>query len=401
MMTKAKDKGRSLVSPTWVLVVAGLVFLTGLSLTIIAPGNYPDDPADSAPAKPPRSRAPAVKEDPGWAGWPGAVLASRFSGGDCGAKINAADAWLGDAPGEIWVDQACGTLWKTSLRFSGKRVLRFVQGGTYKVTKIVLPEGSNQLSIISSGPGMTVLEAASPNTPVIQCVQTGGAADSDYVSGISVRANAAGSTGPAIDVSGCRDSTFSDITYLSSGKANFASFFRFSSSPGYCYNNRIQHPIVTGQTGPATVFLFDNNGTRLASHNANVTYIDHVWIYNNTGIKTVFDARRSALTSITDGDIEANRGATVLIPGTLTSMSGVWLEANGKESVVGERGLDGSSNSVRLTGNFLGSPQEFSIGSGLSDWKVVGNVPAAFLTVEDNSGDPTNVIQKREPRGGR
>jgi len=319
----------------------------------------------------------------GVAGEAGAVYASRFAGSDCGAKINAADAWLGSLPGEIWIDRACGTVWTTNLRLSGSRVLRFVQGGTYKVTKIVLPPGQNRLSIIASGVGMTVLQAASPNTPVIQCVQSGGASDGDYVGGFSVQANALGSTGPAIDLSGCRGSTFENISYLSNGSANFGSFFRFSSSPGYCYNNRVEHPVVSGQTGPATVFLFDNNGTNSAKFNANVTYIDNVWIYLNRGIHVVFDARRSALTRIENGDIEANHAATVLIPGTLTTLSGVWLESNSTESVVGMSGSDGSSSAVHLTGNYIATPQTFAFGSGSKDWMIVGNVPAANLTVAD------------------
>ena len=193
---------------------------------------------------PPQGPPPAPSgQAGGMAGETGNAYASRFAGNDCGAKINAADAWLGSLPGEIWIDRACGTVWTTNLRFSGSRVLRFVQGGTYKVPKIVVPPGPNRLSMIASGVGMTVLQAASPNAPVIQCVQTGGASDGDYFSGFSVQAHPAGSSGPAIDLSGCRGSVFENISYLSNGSANFGSFFRLSASPAYCYSNRIAHQL--------------------------------------------------------------------------------------------------------------------------------------------------------------
>jgi hypothetical protein len=40
-------------------------------------------------------------------------FASQFAGGDCGAKINAADTVLGIKGGQIWVDHTCGTTWTT------------------------------------------------------------------------------------------------------------------------------------------------------------------------------------------------------------------------------------------------------------------------------------------------
>ena len=321
------------------------------------------------------------------------ALASRFPGSDCGAKINAADDSLGSSPGEIWIDQACGTVWTTNLRFSGSRVLRFVQGGTYKVPTIELPAGLGRFTLLASGVGMTILQAASPNTPVILCNQSGNDSDGDYLAGFSVQANASGSIGPAIDTSGCRATTFENISYLSNGAANFGSFFRFSSSPHHCYGIRVVHPLVQKQTGPSTVFLFDNNGRGDAAYNANVIYLEDVWIYGNTGISVVFDARRSALTSITGGDVEANRGATVLIPGGLTTMSGVWLEANATESVVGMSGPDGSSNGVHLTGNYI-TPQTFTIARGEREWVVQGNMPGVNLTIRDMSGEASHVLQK-------
>lgn len=61
----------------------------------------------------------------------GTINAATYSGGDCGAKVNAADAaWAGTAV-EIDVTQSCGTTWTTAPTLSLNHSLRFVQGGTY------------------------------------------------------------------------------------------------------------------------------------------------------------------------------------------------------------------------------------------------------------------------------
>ena len=77
-------------------------------------------------------------------------IAEAYTGADCGAKINAADANLGSAPGEIWVSQACGTTWSTEVSLQANHTLRFVQGGIYK-TSAPLVIGQ-QSSIVCGAP---------------------------------------------------------------------------------------------------------------------------------------------------------------------------------------------------------------------------------------------------------
>jgi hypothetical protein len=67
----------------------------------------------------------------------GIRVANQFSGADCGEKINAADADLGTAAGEIWVSQACGMTISTAVSISANHTLRFVQGGTYTQSAII------------------------------------------------------------------------------------------------------------------------------------------------------------------------------------------------------------------------------------------------------------------------
>jgi len=72
--------------------------------------------------------------------------AAEFSGSDCGAKINSADASLGSAGGEIDVNQACGTTWTTQAILSANHNLVFTQTGTYVVAGITV-SGSNTIDL--------------------------------------------------------------------------------------------------------------------------------------------------------------------------------------------------------------------------------------------------------------
>jgi hypothetical protein len=98
-------------------------------------------------------------------------FASQFPGRDCGAKIMAADADLGNSAGEIWVDQTCGTQWSTPVNLSSNRTLRFSQGGTYQatagsITQMLSAQGTStvhktNVHIIGDGIGSTYLQAPS------------------------------------------------------------------------------------------------------------------------------------------------------------------------------------------------------------------------------------------------
>jgi hypothetical protein len=63
--------------------------------------------------------------------------ADQFAGGDCGARINAADSDLSTAAGEILVNQNCGLAITTPVTVSADHVLRFIQGGNWKVSDTI------------------------------------------------------------------------------------------------------------------------------------------------------------------------------------------------------------------------------------------------------------------------
>jgi len=66
----------------------------------------------------------------------GVLEASQFGGNDCGAKINAADAALGKARGEINVDPACGTNWTTQVVLGANHNLKITQTEIYVIQGI-------------------------------------------------------------------------------------------------------------------------------------------------------------------------------------------------------------------------------------------------------------------------
>jgi len=90
--------------------------------------------------------------------------ASGFTGSDCGAKVNAADANLGATAGEIWVDQNCGTTFTTAVSLSANHVLKFVQGGTYSISAMITLTG--QSSGITASATLASGTGVSGNNPV-------------------------------------------------------------------------------------------------------------------------------------------------------------------------------------------------------------------------------------------
>ena len=88
--------------------------------------------------------------------------ASAFTGSDCGAKINVADAALGSSCGEIWVNQACGTAWTTAVSISACHVLRCVQGGVYTTSGGVTLAGKSA-SMVAPIAGMLTGTATDGN----------------------------------------------------------------------------------------------------------------------------------------------------------------------------------------------------------------------------------------------
>jgi hypothetical protein len=279
----------------------------------------------------------------------------------------------------------------------------FIPAGTYTTGTITLPLTPKVVNLIGAGMQSTVLQANAPNIPIIK----GGAYPTEsarnVIGGFSVKAHASGSTASAIEMAGCRACVFHDIEYLSNGSANFASFFHFASyadgGPSHCYGNVVRHPVVHAQTGPATVFLFDNGGTGSPNYQANANEIQDIWIYYNYGITTVIDALRSALTKISGGVVERNSGAVVLVPGTNTIFENIWMEGNAAFPVVPTRGTDGSSNGVKFLNNYISTPFTLTLPPSIHDWLIAGNYPPANLTVM-NSGS-RNTLQSGSVSGVR
>jgi hypothetical protein len=99
--------------------------------------------------------------------------ADQFAGADFGAKINAADADLGELPGEIWISQSSGTTASTAISLSANHVLRLIQGGTYTTSGNITFGASagiagppSGMSPNSNSAAATIKQANGANLPV-------------------------------------------------------------------------------------------------------------------------------------------------------------------------------------------------------------------------------------------
>lgn len=88
---------------------------------------------------------------------------SYFTGADCGAKINAAFADLA-GPGEVWVDQSCGTTWTTAVTISTGQVVRFIQGGTYNLSAAITMSGNSPSLVGTPHGGQSTISFANGGT---------------------------------------------------------------------------------------------------------------------------------------------------------------------------------------------------------------------------------------------
>ena len=326
------------------------------------------------------------------------IRADLMPGADAADQIAAAIAALPSTGGMVDGRRlpSGGALWTNPFASVTKPVTLLLGCGTYYTVTLTMPVTPYVVNIVGGGMGCTILQAAYANIPIIKGGPYPTETLRDSFRGFSVKAHASGSTGPAIEMAGFRSSVFEDIEYLSNGAGNFNSFFHFSShidgGGSHCYGNLVRHPVVHEQTGPTTVFLFDNDGTSDPGHQANQNEIQDIWVNANTGITTVIDALRSALTKISGGLVEGNTGAVVLIPGTDTVFENIWMESNATVPIVPSTGGGGSSNGVKLLNNYFGGGFTLTIPSGRQDWEIRGNYPTGEPTVVD--AGTNNGVQK-------
>lgn len=83
-------------------------------------------------------------------------FASQFAGlcgsaADLGAAVNCADADLGTAPGEIWVDRLTYSTSATTWNVRNGHVLRFIQGGIYQWNTCPMIHADQGVKILGSG----------------------------------------------------------------------------------------------------------------------------------------------------------------------------------------------------------------------------------------------------------
>lgn len=147
------------------------------------------------------------------------------AGADCGAKINAANAALSATPGEIWVNQNCGTSTWSNVTLSANRTIRFIQGGTYHIGTIRFATGDVITSAEETGDGVgqVILSYATTSGTALQSANTAATVNAVTFTGFTIDCvGGAGNTAVGLDTSGVSNSNFHGISVIDCGTAHLS-----------------------------------------------------------------------------------------------------------------------------------------------------------------------------------
>lgn len=276
--------------------------------------------------------------------------------------------------------------------------------GTYRVDDLALPATPKIVNLIGAGIRATILEAATANTRVLRGPATPGvvaAVDGAIVGGFSIRAHPNGSTGEAVLMGGMRACHLRDIELLSNQTVagNFKIGFLLTSSLGVnsfapCYSNVIQHVVVNVQTGPETVFKWENGGQG-ATANANQNVVRDSYVFASSGITSIVDCVRSASTVIENCLFEGCPNAAGIAPGTNCTIRNNWFESLASGLTLAPASIpgEGASNGVLLTGNYFSGVHTITIPTSVEGWLWQNNARNAFTL-----NDPGNASIMYEGR---
>lgn len=222
----------------------------------------------------------------------------------------------------------------------------YIPAGTYR-TNIQVPGMPKRVHILGDGKGATVLVSAVANTPVIRHLATAPSpTDGVTMRDFTVSPHASGVSGALVDLAGFRWSTLDEVSAADNGAGRCGTVVTLSSiragyTNGSCYSNVIRRLNVQQVTPAVGVIVFENDGTANGINNANANIIEQCAFYANTA-PYIIDALRSAGTVIRDCIIEGNNGTGIRL-GTLTLVSGGWMESNTTDIVFSAGTGDGTS----------------------------------------------------------
>lgn len=138
----------------------------------------------------------------------------------------------------------------------------FVPAGTYIVGTIILPHtiGSG-IVLRGANKETTILQAKLPNSPIFS--SSGVFSANNFISEFTLKANASGSTGTAVDMTNISFSTFEEIIILGNGSGTWSQgfyFYAFDGTPyGHCYGNNINGVYLTTSCIATALFVLENN----------------------------------------------------------------------------------------------------------------------------------------------
>lgn len=265
-------------------------------------------------------------------------LADQFSGSDCGAKINAALFAL-SGPGEVWVNQNCGTSWTTAVTLGTNQVLRFIQGGTYSTSAIITLGRGAEILGTSEGEGITSCGGAN-SLPAVVTLQMANSANlaeliditggNAVIHGIALNGNASNnaSAGPNIYVNGALRVTIEHVVTSNSVSHGISMYSSGTSN-------------ASGSGKLFRVMSCQNGGDGVFSQGTADWYVSNSEFESNTS--NGIELSDSPTWRVEHNDLGYNGGQGIYVYG-----SGTGLGANG-EIIVGNQ-FASAKNDIDISG---------------------------------------------------
>ena len=255
--------------------------------------------------------------------------------------------------------------------------------GTCVVNALTVPNG-NGFTFLGQGIGTTILQAKSANITLISKTASAGVQQDAKIGYFSVQPSSAGSTAPAIDISGFRQSDFIHIAALSNGSYGFASLFHGSSYNKLCYNDHILYPTLNGTTGWASGIVLDAGGSGNSADTCNGIEIISPFIVDNSPALTAgLNVLESVKTKISGGLIENNSAAVAIKPGQATLIDSVWFELNWVDLDYNYDAVM-TPNSGTVTGSYFSTAHNVDFHNSTSRNLWINNVEAGAQTFIGN-----------------
>jgi hypothetical protein len=210
--------------------------------------------------------------------------------------------------------------------------------GTFRLGTITIPGAtlvtsttdfllSGQAHFRFAGPANTILTPAAANTPLFQVASGKEVVGQRFEGGFTILAHSAGSTGPAIDLTGARQWVIEQPSYQDSARGSTGSYGAYEWMIGLGINTyacRIEDPACEGQRLGSSLIGPENPAACAANGNLIINPLIEGLV-----APYALDMAGTVANTVIGGVIEGNTcSAAVVRLGARTAFRGAWFESN-------------------------------------------------------------------------